>query len=49
MYTAQKENPSKGDWTNIVEEDKMNYNINISDELFGDISKDEFKKQVMTR
>ena len=42
VYTAQKENPTKGDWTNIVEEDKMKYNVNISDELIGDISKDEF-------
>ena len=46
VYTAQKENPSKGDWINIVEEDKMKYNLNISDELIGDISKYEFKKLV---
>ena len=36
VYIAQKENPCKGDWITIIEGDKQNYGINLSDEMIAE-------------
>ena len=30
VFVAQQNNPSEGDWIELVEEDMKNYNMNIS-------------------
>ena len=46
FYKAQKLKPSKGDWVNLVENDKQLLKINLGDEEIAKMSKFTFKKFV---
>ena len=43
FYNAQKNIPVKGDWTNQIDTDKANLNIQMKDEDLLNISKKSFK------
>ena len=46
VYGAQKKAPCTGDWVILVEEDRLKYNIEYSDEQIAELSDDEFNKYV---
>ena len=46
FYQAQKNMPVKGDWINLIENDKKDFNISYNDNDLTKISKAVFKKRV---
>ena len=46
VYIAQKKNPIKGDWVQMIEDDMKNLQINVSDANIADMSEYEFKKLI---
>ena len=48
VFIAQKANPTKGDWINIIEEDMELINLNMSELEITTMSKNQFKKHVKT-
>ena len=49
VYEAQRKNPCKGDWINLIQEDMENYNINLSDETIKDMNKIDYKKFIKNK
>ena len=46
VYSAQKLSPVSGDWINMLESDKTQFKIKLSDKEVDSISKQKFKKYV---
>lgn len=46
IYMAQKKSPCTGDWVLLVEEDKIKYNIENSDEQIAEMSEYVYKKYI---
>ena len=44
IYSAMKDAPLKDDWIYLVEEDKIKFNIDLSDEVISKMGKGDFKK-----
>ena len=49
VYTAQKSAPTKGDWTNLVQEDMGKIELEISDEAIAGISDEDYKDLVRSK
>ena len=46
VYEAQRKNPCKGDWVNMIKTDIENYELNICDEVIRDMKDNDFKKLI---
>ena len=46
IYIATKENPLKNDWIHLVNNDKLDIDLNLSDEAISKLSKYQFKRIV---
>ena len=46
IYVAQKKLPCTGDWVLLIEEDRLKYNIEYSDEQIAELSDSKFKTHV---
>ena len=49
IYNARKEDPIKDDWIHLVQKDKADININLTDDQIGKLSKRDFKKIVKSK
>ena len=46
VYEAQKCNPNKGDWCQIIQEERQKYDLLLSDENISKMSQEKFRKLV---
>ena len=46
VYEAQKLKQTKGDWYQMIQSEKLKFNINLSDQEIGNMSKSTFKRMV---
>ena len=46
VYEAQRENPCKGDWVNLIKSDTERYDLNLSDEVINQMNDNEYKKLI---
>ena len=49
VYKAQKLSPVLGDWVLLLDKDKQQFQINLSDEEVSNISKERFKNIVKNK